>query len=79
MNATDRSVAPSSRRVAATALTVDERLTAVLFLAAGAVLVYLVLFSEGRPLEALLAAASQQNYLHELFHDGRHFANVPCH
>lgn len=48
---------------------------------AGAVLVsFAVLYDNGTLLAPLLGdAAATQNYLHALFHDGRHFFGVPCH
>lgn len=45
-----------------------------------AVTVFAVGFDQGRLLEPLMGhAAVTGNYLHELFHDGRHFMAVPCH
>ena len=44
------------------------------------VVVYATLFDNGILLAPLLGeAAKTQNYLHELFHDGRHLLGVPCH
>jgi hypothetical protein len=65
-------------RLAAASL--DERVTAACYLALGALVVYLVMFDQGQALELLLASnLAQSNALHELFHDGRHLGNVPCH
>ncbi len=41
---------------------------------------FAVLFDNGALLTPLLGDAAQaQNYLHELFHDGRHLLGAPCH
>jgi hypothetical protein len=65
-------------RVAAAAL--DERVTAAAYLAVGALVLYLAMFDQGQVLELLLGSnIAQHNVLHELFHDGRHLNNVPCH
>jgi hypothetical protein len=49
-------------------------------LAAIVLTLYAVLFDNGALLVPLLGeAAKTQNYLHELFHDGRHVLGVPCH
>jgi len=65
-------------RVAAAAL--DERITAGVYLLTGALVVYLVMFDQGQAFELLLGSnVLQHNLLHELFHDGRHLGNVPCH
>jgi hypothetical protein len=41
---------------------------------------FAVLFDNGMLLTPLLGeAAGTQNYLHELFHDGRHVLGTPCH
>lgn len=49
-------------------------------LAALALVLYAVLFDNGALLLPLLGEAAQtKNYLHELFHDGRHVLGVPCH
>jgi hypothetical protein len=51
-----------------------------LVLAALAVLVFTIGFDQGQMLRPLLgSAAAEGNYLHELFHDGRHLLGVPCH
>jgi len=43
-------------------------------------LVFAVGFDQGQLLQPLLGkAAVTGNYLHELFHDGRHLLAVPCH
>lgn len=45
-----------------------------------ALLVFAVGFDQGQLLQPVLGkAAVTANYLHELFHDGRHFMAVPCH
>ena len=42
--------------------------------------IFAVLFDNGALLAPLLGeAAGTQNYLHELFHDGRHVLGTPCH
>ncbi len=52
---------------------------ALIALALFAVL-FAVLFDNGVLLSPLLGeAAGAQNYLHELFHDGRHLLGTPCH
>lgn len=41
---------------------------------------FAVLFDNGTLLLPLLGEAAQtHNYLHELFHDGRHLLGAPCH
>lgn len=51
-----------------------------LLVVVGLFLVYLVLFDQGALLQAVTGGnAVQPSYLHELFHDGRHLAGVPCH
>jgi hypothetical protein len=41
---------------------------------------FAVLFDNGVLLAPLLGeAAGSTNYLHELFHDGRHLLGTPCH
>jgi hypothetical protein len=75
-------VSVSSLRVATTGILVrlPERVLASLFLLVGASLVYLVLFDQGAAAAVILgAAAGRENLLHELFHDGRHLWNAPCH
>ncbi|TCJ13621.1 hypothetical protein E0L93_14465 [Rubrobacter taiwanensis] len=43
-------------------------------------LAFAVLYDNGLLLVPLLGeAAHAQNYLHALFHDGRHMLGVPCH
>lgn len=43
-------------------------------------LAFAVGFDQGQLLEPVLGkAAVTGNYLHELFHDGRHLMAVPCH
>jgi putative cobalt transporter subunit CbtB len=50
------------------------------YLLLGGLLVYLVLLDQGAAVSAIFGAAGgHRNYLHELFHDGRHLANAPCH
>jgi hypothetical protein len=44
------------------------------------VALFAVLFDNGVLLTPLLGdAAGNVNYLHELFHDGRHLLGAPCH
>ena len=53
---------------------------ASLYLVLGGLLAYLVLLDQGAAVTAILGATdSHRNSLHELFHDGRHLANAPCH
>ena len=41
---------------------------------------FAVFFDNGFLLSPILGkAAGTQNYLHELFHDGRHLLGTPCH
>jgi hypothetical protein len=65
--------------VGTTAVRVNERLLGVLSLAAGAILFYLVLLDHGQVIDLLIGSGVTGNYLHELFHDGRHFGGAPCH
>jgi hypothetical protein len=51
-----------------------------LWLALIALTLFAVLFDNGALLAPLFGeAAYAQNYLHELFHDGRHVLGTPCH
>lgn len=62
------------------ALRLSDRLAGSLFMAFGMLLVYLVMFDQGAALSLFLGAVSnQQNYLHELLHDGRHLNGAACH
>jgi len=57
-----------------------ERALAFAYLSIGVVLVYLVLFDQGSVSDVVLGPLlGHHNVLHELFHDGRHLANAPCH
>jgi len=50
------------------------------FLALLAALVYAVAFDQGALLHHLIGdIAEKKNFLHELFHDGRHLLGFPCH
>jgi hypothetical protein len=50
------------------------------WLALIALTLFAVLFDNGALLAPLLGeAAGTHNYLHELFHDGRHVLGPPCH
>jgi hypothetical protein len=71
----------SLRLVATEALLrLSDRLLATLFLLAGALLVYLVLFDQGAAAGIIFGSkAGHENLLHEFFHDGRHFFGAPCH
>lgn len=43
-------------------------------------ILFAVLFDNGALLTPVLGeAAGSANYLHELFHDGRHLLGTPCH
>ena len=45
-----------------------------------AALLWVVTFENGQLLDLVGAnAAASGNFLHELFHDGRHLLGVPCH
>ena len=58
----------------------NTHLTLSLVLAFVALAVFAVLFDNGTLLAPLLGDASYAaNYLHELFHDGRHLLGAPCH
>jgi Probable cobalt transporter subunit (CbtB) len=62
-----------------TAVPVNERLLGALSLAAGAILFYLVMLDHGQVINLLIGSGVTGSYLHELFHDGRHFGGAPCH
>jgi putative cobalt transporter subunit CbtB len=62
-----------------TAVRMNERLLGGLSLAAGAILFYLVMLDHGQVINLLIGSGVTGNYLHELFHDGRHFGGAPCH
>ena len=62
-----------------TAVRVNERLLGAFSLAAGAVLFYLVMLDHGQVIDLLIGSGVTGNYLHELFHDGRHLGGAPCH
>ena len=57
----------------------NERLLGVLSLAVGAILFYLVMMDHGQVINLLIGSGVTGNYLHELFHDGRHLGGAPCH
>lgn len=60
--------------------TVAHWIVSALLVIGGLFLVYLVLFDQGALLQALTeGTAVQPSYVHELFHDSRHLAGVPCH
>jgi hypothetical protein len=64
----------------ATGVRVNERLLGGILLSVGAVLFYLVMMDSGQLADLLVGSGvTGSNYLHELFHDGRHFGGVPCH
>ncbi|MEW6636554.1 MAG: CbtB-domain containing protein [Actinomycetota bacterium] len=51
-----------------------------IWLALAALVLFAVLFDNGALLSPLLGDVSYTaNYLHELFHDGRHLLGAPCH
>lgn len=55
-------------------------MVSALLVLGGLFLMYLVLFDQGALLQALTeGTAVQPSYVHELFHDSRHLAGVPCH
>ena len=61
------------------AIRFSDRTAGSLFLAFGALLVYLTMFDQGVALAAFVGAvSSEQNYIHELLHDGRHLNGVAC-
>ena len=58
----------------------NTHLTLPLVLAFVALALFAVLFDNGTLLAPLLGDTSYAaNYLHELFHDGRHLLGAPCH
>ena len=58
----------------------NTHLTLPLVLAFVALALFAVLFDNGTLLAPLLCDTSYAaNYLHELFHDGRHLLGAPCH
>jgi hypothetical protein len=62
------------------AIRLSDRAAGSLFLAFGALLVYLTMFDQGAALAAFIGSvSSEQNYLHELLHDGRHLNGAACH
>lgn len=62
------------------ALRLSDRLAGSLFLAFGMLLVYLTMFDQGAALAAFIGSvSSEQNYIHELLHDGRHLNGAACH
>ena len=62
------------------ALRADERLLGATCLVIGAVLFYIAMLDQGQLLGVLISSgAANANYLHEFFHDSRHFGGVPCH
>ena len=65
--------------IGTTAIRVNERLLGVLSLAVGAILFYLVMMDHGQVINLLIGSGVTSNYLHELFHDGRHLGGAPCH
>ena len=65
--------------IGTTAISVNERLLGVLSLAVGAILFYLVMMDHGQVINLLIGSGVTGNYLHELFHDGRHLGGAPCH
>jgi len=62
-----------------TGIRVNERLIGVLAVAVGAVLFYAVMLDHGQLINLLIGSGVTGNYLHELFHDGRHLGGAPCH
>ena len=62
-----------------TAVRMNERLLGALSLTAGAILFYLVMLDHGQVINLVIGSGVTGNYLHELFHDGRHFGGAPCH
>ena len=62
------------------ALRLSDRGAGSLFLLVGLFIVYVTMFDQGAALAAVVgAASSDQNYIHELLHDGRHFNGAACH
>ena len=62
------------------ALRLSDRAAGSCFLAFGLLLVYLAMFDQGAALAAFIGSvSSEQNYIHELLHDGRHLNGVACH
>jgi hypothetical protein len=59
---------------------VAGKATLPIWLALVALTLFAVLFDNGALLAPFLGeAAGTNNYLHELFHDGRHVLGTPCH
>ncbi len=59
---------------------VAGKATPPIWLALISLTIFAVLFDNGALLAPLLGeAAGTHNYLHELFHDGRHVLGAPCH
>jgi hypothetical protein len=59
---------------------VAGKATVPIWLALIALTLFAVLFDNGALLTPLLGeVAGANNYLHELFHDGRHVLGTPCH
>lgn len=62
------------------AIRLSDRAAGSCFLAFGLLLVYLTMFDQGAALAAFIGSvSSEQNYLHELLHDGRHLNGAACH
>jgi len=58
----------------------SDRVFGALFVLAGGLLVYLVLFDQGAAATMIFGVTGgRENLLHEFFHDGRHLWNAPCH
>lgn len=64
--------------VALPRVAVSDRVIGTVYLLVGWTLVYLVMFDQGALLDLVLASRADGLFFHELFHDGRHFALVPC-
>jgi putative cobalt transporter subunit CbtB len=59
---------------------IQERAIAVLMIALGLMLLYLLAFDQGQLFSVVMGqTAYQQNMLHEFFHDGRHLFAFACH
>ncbi len=57
----------------------DDRIVGAMLIGVGALLLSLVLFSDGALIALVLGIGSEPGPLHELLHDGRHLRGAPCH
>jgi hypothetical protein len=57
---------------------VSDRVVGAAYVFVGWTLVYLVMFDQGAVLDLFVGSQVNGSTFHELFHDGRHLAGVPC-